>query len=241
LRTIFIPFGQRLDSFAKKMSAKPKRKRDKQEQTGSGCTKRSRLLNGSKAPRTKFEIIATDGPESALQTFLRNEPQTDQDLWSTAHLENVPDAKRVLLLKHITDRTGLDGSELLVDAAYRGFKETARTIIEMFEFDINYQNDDRNTALCAAARMNDDNDIASMLLEQPGIDINIQGVNQRSAVWFAACNKNKELLDRLVELGAETLEPDAEDTLPEQRTTDELADTIRNNQDVGIGGLTLSA
>ena len=223
------------------MSAKRKRGKE----TDIVSAKAKRLVDGRRKKRpislTKREIIAKKGPQNALETFLRVEPQTDIDLWKTAHQSDVPDANRVLLLKHINDQSGLDASQLLVNAAYHDMKNTARLIIDNFEFDINYRDINGNTALCTAARMNDDNEIAFMLLEQDGIDINIKGINQRSAVWFAACNKNKELLDRLLDLGVDTLATDVENTLPEERTSSDLADEIRNTQDMGLDLLTLDS
>lgn len=224
------------------MSAK--RKRDEPE--ASERHKKARLVDGRSVSKylSALDVFVLDADCDNLVAFLEKEPQTDMALRCVIveHIGTYSKTSGIdeifaLLLSKIGDPSGFDASKCLFHAAYNGYTSTARLIIETFPFDINYLDDFHGSALCAAVRM-DSTEIALELLEQPGIDINIMNTNKRSAVWMAACNKNKVLLDKLVAMGAVTLEPDAEDTLPEQRTTTELATTIRNNQDFDIGSLT---
>lgn len=209
-------------------------------------SKKIKLLNGNTrikaAKLCPLETLVVGTDYDKLVAFLEAEPQTDEALWSAAgsnmRCENadVRDQMFVLLLGKIGNPAAFDASNYLVEAAYNGFACTARFIIDHFPFDINFTHSFYGSALCAAARM-ENTEIALMLLEQPGIDIEIKNANQRSAAWFAACNEDSVLLNKLIQMDVVTTEPDAEDTLPEERTTTDLATVIRDNQDLGIGDL----
>lgn len=144
----------------------------------------------------------------------------------------------LVLLCAICNPKAFDASPLLVDAARHNMLDVARVILSKFSFDINYQHEFYGSAFCTAVRQGA-RDIAWMLLEQPGVDIHIKNANKRNAAFFASMNEDRLMLEKLLEMGANTLDADAEDTIAEERTTSELATKIRDRQDLGIDSLSL--
>lgn len=189
-----------------------------------------------------FEKVLDTNDNDALRTFLLENPQQDDDLWKKANFlvqTNEPDEFVAILLETIQEPSNYDASSYLTDLAYYSMPMCARLVLDKFPVDINFKHHYRGTALTCAVRM-ESTEIAMMLLEIPGVDINVKCINGRNPVWWAACNKNDVLLQKLLDMGADTLQRDAEDTLPEQRTTEELATKIRNTQDFGLTDLKLS-
>jgi len=219
-------------------------KKAKQQIAGKKLSRASvslALRQGPAKEPSAFDKAFAEKDCDILWCFLKDNPQEDALLWEKAtypQFKYDDDEFIAILLEQIKDPSNFDASKYLVQLAYYRFTDCATEIIKRFPFDVNYADSFRGSALTAAVRM-DCTDIALMLLDVPGIDLNIKNANKRNPVWFAACNKNKLLLNKLIEMGADSLQPDAEDTLPEQRTTETLAAVIRDSQDLGIEGLSL--
>ena len=189
-----------------------------------------------------FEKVLATNNGNALRSFLQENPQEDDDLWKMARLlvkTCEPDEFIAILLETIQEPSKYVATKYFSDLTYHNFPKCAKIVLDNFPVDINFEHHFRGSALTCAARM-DSTEIAMMLLDVPGVDINVKNCNGRNPVWFAASNENKLLLDKLLEMGADSLQTDAEDTLPEQRTTESLATVIRNSQDLGVQELSLN-
>jgi ankyrin repeat protein len=197
-----------------------------------------------KTPRrlSAFEKVINKKDCDALENFLQENPQEDDDLWKKASFplrKGCSDDFVLILLDRIQEPSNYDASSYLSDLAYWNFPKCARLVLDKFPVDINFKHRFRGSALTCAVRQ-ESTEIATMLLDMPNVDINVKCINGRNPVWYAACNKDGALLQKLLDMGADSLQRDAEDTLPEQRTSEELAAQIRNTQNFGLTDLKLS-
>jgi len=198
-------------------------------------------LSFKKKKMTELERVIQTKDCDNLISFLEKYPQTDKTLWKNAAMplrRDCADELVLVLLQKIQTPSEFEASKYIIDLVYNGLIKCAEYVLDTFPVDVNYKDEVKGSVLTIAVR-HSHTEFALMLMDIPGIDLNVTNCNKRNPVWFAAANHDKVVLDKLLELGAQTLEVDAENTLPEERTTDELAFHIRNNQDLGINELAL--
>lgn len=218
-------------------------KKAKTKTTGKAPSRGTLVLAlGLSPPRrmTPFEHAMHTRNCTVVQAFLEETPQEDDELWAAVNfLENKRglDDLILILLEKIRDPSKFDASAYLCQFAYHGLTRCATKVLNDFPIEnINHLHHPWGSPLTVAVRMSS-TEIALMLLDMTGVDINLKNANGRGPIWFAACNRNEVVLRKLLDMGAESMEADAEDSLPEERTTEKLAAVIRDSQDHAIGEL----
>ena len=85
-------------------------------------------------------------------------------------------------------------------ATRRDYAEIIREFLKVRGIDVNAKNKDEFTALMCAA-FKGHLEIAREFLKVPGIDVNARDLDGGTALTFAKENKDKEMIDLLVEAG----------------------------------------
>lgn len=101
-----------------------------------------------------------------------------------------------------------DGRTALLSAAARGDMQVLNVLLAR-RADVNIKDDHGHTALTHAIDAMYE-DVVEALLNQPGLDPNCKGLNDRPALMAYVWRDNKERVEKLVKLGADVNSPDAD-------------------------------
>ena len=87
---------------------------------------------------------------------------------------------------------------ILINAVQEGNTDMVYTLLKRHDIDINYRNDNGNTALIEAA-IKGDTELVKMLMEHPDIDINSRNLEGDTALIEAVWNNKEVIVSMLLE------------------------------------------